>query len=94
MSQSLNLRERIEVERDGEEITVWNWVNVQQRAAVRGHNPVVDYFGADIGAGDMAETPEAVTPNVAEELDWEFNIDVENHGIEVIDPESEEVHVL
>ncbi len=91
---NLSLRESIDIKRDGEEITVYNWVNVQQRAAVRGHNPEVETFGADIGAGDLPETPEAVTPDVAETLDWEFGIDVSDHGIEVIDPESEEVHVL
>ena len=91
---STGLRERIQVERDGEEITVWNWVNVQQRAAVRGHNPTVEKFGADLGAGDSPETPDAVTPDVAEELDWEFDIDVDDYDIEVIDPGDDDVHVL
>jgi hypothetical protein len=77
-----------------EEIEVYNWVNVEQRSAVRGHNPVVEYFDADIGAGDSPETPDAVTHWVAEELDFEHNIDLSDHGIEVIDPTDDEVSVL
>jgi len=78
---------------DGEEIEVFNWVNIQQPAVVRGHNPVVEKFDAEIGAGDGAKTPGAVTHWIAEELLHEFGIEVEDHGIEVIDPTAEEVTV-
>lgn len=87
-------RERITVVCDGKEIDVFNWVNVKQPAIVRGHNPVVERFNAEIGAGDSTHTPEAVTPWLAEELELEFSIDVTEYGIEIIDPTSEEVDVV
>lgn len=91
---NLRQRDRITLRRDGEEVEVFNWVNVNQPAIVRGGNPSVETFEAEIGAGDSRVTPDAVTSWVAEELMDEFYIDVEDHGIEVIDPESEEVEVL
>jgi hypothetical protein len=94
MHDNLKLHERIDVQRDGEEITVYNWVNIKQPAVVRGHNPVVEKFDAEIGAGDSPTTPDYVTPWVAEELWHEFNIEVEDHGIEVVDPESDDVALL
>lgn len=91
---NLKHRERITVQADDEEIDVFNWVNVTQPATVRGHNPAVETYQADIGAGDASFTPEAVTPWVAEELSREFYIDVEEHGIDVIDPTDDGVTVL
>lgn len=88
------LQERLTVVRDGEELEVFNWVNVNQPAIVRGHNPVVDKYDATIGAGDASFEPDAVTTWVAEELEAEFGIDPADHGIEVVDVESEEVDVL
>ena len=88
------LQERLTVEKDGGEIEVFNWVNIQQPAVVRGHNPVVETFDAEIGAGDSPMKPDAVTEWVAEELWHELGIEVEDHDIEVIDVESEEVEVL
>jgi len=90
----LQHRDRITVHRDGEEVEVFNWVNIKQPAVVRGGNPVVEKFDAEIGAGDMSRTPDAVTEWVAEELWREFSIDVTDHGIEVIDVESDDVDVL
>lgn len=90
-----NLSERLEVHHNGEEKTVWNWVQIVQPADVRGHNPVVENHEPQITPGDMrAGTPEAVTANVAEELEFAFDVDPEEHDIEVIDPEDEEVTVL
>jgi len=90
----LQHRDRITVHRDGEEVEVFNWVNIKQPAVVRGGNPVVEKFDAEIGAGDSSRTPEAVTEWVAEELWHEFGIEVADHGIEVIDVESDDVDVL
>jgi hypothetical protein len=87
-------QERLTVKRDGEEQTVYNWVNITQPAVVRGHNPVVEKFDAEIGAGDSPKTPEAVTHWLAEELWYECSIEVEDHGIEVVNVESEDVTVL
>lgn len=90
----LQHRDRITVIRDGEELDVYNWVNIKQPAIVRGGNPVVERFEAEIGAGDSPMTPDAVTTWVAEELYHEFSIDVEDHDIDVIDVENEEVDVV
>jgi hypothetical protein len=91
---NLQHRDRITVERAGEELDVFNWVNIMQPAVVRGGNPVVEKFDAEIGAGDMQRSPEAITTWVAEELRREFHIDPEDHGIEVVDVESDGVIVL
>ncbi len=50
----------------------------------------------DIAKGDMGvgPQPEAVTERVADLLWSEFNIEVEDPGIEVIDPEDDDVQVL
>jgi len=90
----LQHRDRIGVYRDGEELEVFNWVNIKQPSVVRGGNPLVRKFDAEIGAGDMARTPEAVTTWVADELRREFHIDPEDHGIEVVDVESDDVDIL
>ena len=87
-------RDRLDVVRDGEEIEVFNWVNVDRSAQVYAGAGQIEYFEGDIGAGDSSMTPDAVTKWIAEELSHEFNIYVEDHGIEVVDIESEEVDVL
>ncbi|SIS21759.1 hypothetical protein [Natronorubrum thiooxidans] len=94
MALKPQLQERLSVVRDGDELEVFNWVNVDQPATVRGHNPVVETYDAEIGAGDASFTPDAVTTWVADELRDEFHIDPEDHGIEVVDVESDEVSVL
>jgi hypothetical protein len=96
MKQTSNLQrqDRITVLADGEEVTVFNWVNVQRGATVRGTNPIVQYHEPSIAAGDSHHSPEAVTHWIAAELRNEFNIDVSDHGISVIDPTDEEVTVL
>jgi len=93
----LRRRDQITVEKGGEEIQVFNWVNILQPAIVRGNNPVVEKFGAEIGAGDSDMKPDAVTTWVAEELWHEFDIsqnDLKELGIDVIDVEAPEVDVL
>jgi len=87
-------RERLTVEQNGEEKTVYNWANIMQPAVVRGHNPVVEKFDPDIGAGDSPEKPDAITHWLAEELWHEFGIEAEDHGIEVVNVESDEATVL
>ena len=95
--RNLQRKERLTVARNDEEIEVFNWVNILQPAVVRGHNPVVEKFDAEVGAGDSSMTPDAVTHWVAEELWHEFYIDekdLEQRDIDVIDVTSEEVDVL
>lgn len=90
--------DRLDVVKDDEEIEVYNWVNISrlQKAIVRASNPTVERFDddAEIGAGDSSFTPDAVTHWVANELWHEFDIEVEDHGIDVIDIESDEVTVI
>lgn len=92
--RSVRHKDRLTVAVDGQVIEVFNWVNATQPAVVRGGNPCVEKFEASIGAGDMDRTPDAVTAWVADELDWAFGIDPEDHGIDIIDVESDEVDIL
>ncbi|ELZ04960.1 hypothetical protein [Natrialba asiatica] len=88
-------RGRITVERDGEEIEVFNHVSVSTHHYVNSVNGY-ESFEADISKGDMGGGPEpnVVTERVAQLVFAEFNIDVGNRDIKVIDPESDEVSVL
>ncbi|ELZ96615.1 hypothetical protein [Haloferax sulfurifontis] len=88
------LNDTYTVVRDGERLEVYNVVNIDQPAVVRGYNPVVETFDARIGAGDSRTKPEAVTKAVAYELEDEFYIDVADHDIEVVDIESDDVEVI
>lgn len=92
--QELRQRDTLTVDVDGEELEVYGWVNIERRTTVRGSNPVVDHGDAKIGAGDSRMDPDAVTHWVAEEVEHEFGIDVQDHDIRVIDPTDEEVDVL
>jgi hypothetical protein len=92
---SLKHREAIEVahpETD-EQITVYNWVNVVRPTVIHGGTSV-EYFELEIGAGDASFTPDYVTEWVAEDIYHEYTVEVEDYGIEVIDPTDEEVNVL
>lgn len=91
---SLRQHDRITVLKNGEEIDVFNWVNISRSALVRGSNPTVETFAPAIGAGDSPRPPEAVTTWVAEELRHEFDIDPETHDIDVIDPDSDDITIL
>lgn len=88
--------EQVEVRADGERVTVWNWVNINLPAHVRGHNPITETFEdqMDINAGSTTQTPEAVSDLVAQNLEDEYRVDVEEHGIDVIDPTAEEVDLI
>ncbi len=92
---SLQQRDRLKViDEDGNEREVFGWATVKIAARVRGSNPVVEPFEPDIYAGDSRVKPEAVTHWLAEEIEAEFRVDVEDHGIDVIDPTDDEVTVL
>lgn len=88
-------RPRIEVERDGEEIEVWNEVTVQQEHHINSINGYETFHGP-VRPGDQSHGDKvgAVTPRIARLLDEEFMIDVAEQDIEVIDPDDEEVHIL
>lgn len=73
-----------------EELEVFNHVNVATRHyvnSVNGH----ETFEPQIGAGDMTEPPEYVTERIAKHLYDEWLIEVEKHGIEVIDVNADNV---
>lgn len=93
---TLRRRDRLTViDEDGEEREVFGWATVQRASTVRGSNPVVDHGEPRISAGDaIGMDPEAVTHWLAQEIEDEFGVDVRDHGIDVIDPTSEEVDVL
>jgi len=88
-------RDVLTVERDGEQIEVYNHVSVSRHYYV---NSVNDYeeFKASLSKGDMSEgsEPEAVTDRLARLLWGEFGITVEDRGIDVIDLADDEVTVL
>lgn len=88
-------RDRITVEKDGERIDVFNHASISQHHYVNSVNGY-ETFEPSIAKGDMGDgpKPEAVTPRLATLLYDEFRVEVEQQGIDVIDPESEEVDVL
>ena len=90
----LRQRDSIEVERDGERVTVYNWVNLDQPVMIRSGGDLVERFNAKVYAGDSAMSPDAITHWVAQKIDMDYVADLETQGIEVIDVESDEVIVL
>jgi len=92
--QELRRRDRLTVHVDGEELEVYGWLNIERRTTYRGSNPVVAPGEPKIGAGDSRMKPDAVTHWVAEEVEDDAGIDLEDYGIRVIDPTAEEVNVL
>ena len=97
-AQELRRREKFTVVRDGEEIEVFNEVNVKQVKKKRVNIPaaVIESFDEDpeIGAGGTSRTPDAVTHWVADDPDYALGIDPEEYGIEVIDPADDDVEVV
>ena len=90
----LRQQESIPSEIDGEEVTIYNWVNVLQPGTVWGHG-TAERFDANIGAGDSKRTPEYVTEWVAGQLDAEFGIRLSSRGdITVVDPTDDDVTLL
>jgi hypothetical protein len=85
--------DRLNVEVDGEEREVYNWINVTTRVQLRG-NGSREQWVLEIGAEDSRRPPEYVTHWLAAELASQMNIQVEDHAIDVVDIESEEVTVL
>lgn len=96
----LKHRDRIEVEKGGEELVVHNTVSVTMAHHVSGGNPTHEtFYGASRieGRGGGPE-PNYITTWAAEELWHEHGIDLfDGHDcfdIEVVDLESDEVTVL
>lgn len=96
--RNLQIQDRIEVEKDGEELEVWNFLNVTPAYQFRGGNPTKEEFPDlhRIEAGGGAGSVDYVTTWVAEELWHDLGIDLDRDRweIEVVDVESDEVAVL
>lgn len=88
----LKKKDRITVEKDGERMDLFNWGNLQIHKQVRlGQSERTAVF---VNAGDATYPPDAVTVWLADELAREFNVDVTQHDIEVVDPTDDGVTVL
>lgn len=96
-AQGLERGERATVEKDGEELEVWDHVSVSTHHYVNSINGY-ETFDPDIYEGDMGghgPTPEAVTERVADVLHTEFHIDLwDRDDIEVVDMSSDDVKRL
>lgn len=83
------LGDRVEVRRDGEEITVWNSLTVQENHDVHA-GQIESHHDITVGDGSTGESPEYITPEMADQL--------EALGVypnaDVVDPRSEGVDVL
>lgn len=82
---------------EGVERTVFNVVSVTVHDQYRLGPSSSERFrgGVTIEAGDGGiGEPDAVTPNAADLLELECNVNVAEHDIEVIDPNAEEVDLL
>jgi len=87
----LKHRDRLTVMRDGEELEVFNWCSLTQYHTVR---PISsDTWTPDIERGDGGTIPKYVTEWLADRLWYEYDVHVQDYGIEVIDIESDEVTV-
>lgn len=82
-----------EVDRDGERLEVAREAQVAQyhRVGEASHSTDYEEILTVDGHPELAHYADAVTTDLAEWIYDEFHIDVEEHELEVIDPESEEV---
>ena len=83
------LGDRIPAELDGEEITIWNRVTVDQHHVVR-FNEIESHHRILAGDGSSGEVPEYVTPAIDDQL---RSLDV-YPAFEVLDPADDEVTIL
>jgi hypothetical protein len=85
-------RDRLTVMRDGEELEVFNWCSLMQHHII--HPATQETRPPDIERGDGGTTPKYVTEWLADRLWHEYDVHVQDYGIETIDIESDEVTVL
>lgn len=71
---------------DGEE----KWVEEHEIGVTEHHNYSAGFFTTDYEING----PKVVTQELADKVQWEFNVDVEEHGVEVIDIDAEGVNPL
>lgn len=84
-----------------EELEVWNFLNVKPAYQYRGGNPTKETFTESFTihcGGTPGMEPDFITKWVATELWHDLNLTIETlneeFGIEVIDIEADEVHLL
>jgi len=91
------MSDRILVDRDGEEIEIFDWVSVRQEHRVHSTGGYETFIGPILaGDGGLGE-PDAITPRIAELIQSEFGVSertLDERGIEVVDPDSNEVERL
>jgi hypothetical protein len=87
-------RDLITVEKDGEEIEVYNHVSVSRHYYVNSVNGYEE-FEADIAEGDLGDGPEPdyITERVKRILWKKLNVSVRDRDIEVIDLDSDDITV-
>lgn len=94
MAQTVTGQDRILVEKDGEEIEVWNHCSLQTRHyinSVNGH----ETFDPIITAGDSPDELDTyVTSRLASYLWNEWMIEVERLGIEVVNLSDDDVELI
>jgi hypothetical protein len=83
------MADRIECERDGEEITLWNQITVEQHHDI-GPTDIQSHHEVWAGDGSTRERPTYITPAIDEQL---MRVDVYANA-EVVDPTNEGITVL
>jgi len=78
---------------DGEEIDVYNEVTVTRSHSVTPNQTESYTVRIEAGNGGIGK-PAAVSQQLAETLATDYNIDLTDHGIDVIDPTAEEVDLV
>jgi hypothetical protein len=86
------LRDVYHVRRDGDELKVYNWGNVQIHEQLRPGE--VERTNVFVNAGDATFPPDHITQRFADQLADEHGIDATEHGIDVVDLDSDEVSIL
>lgn len=87
-------RDRITVEKDGEEIDVFNHVSVENHHYVNSVNGYETFEPRIYDGDNPTQPPEVITERVADLLWAEWGIEAEDHGIDVIDPSDEDATVV
>lgn len=97
-NRNLQIRDRIDVERHGEELEVWNFLNVTPALQFRGGGVVREDFPDEyhIEAGGANGPVDYVTDWVANEIQHELNIDLtdDKWDVEVVNVGADAVTVL
>lgn len=81
--------DRIEVERNGTEITVWNHLTVSQTHYVTA-GMIESYHSVSVGDHPGNEPPDYITPEMDDQL---HTLDIYPNA-EVIDPHDDDIEVL